>query len=68
MNVPSISKSELKYIKSMFDYDYTYADSLFMIGHSITGSLFKELSFVLNPFGVAFEASNSIGNAKYRLP
>jgi hypothetical protein len=42
-------------------------NSIFMVGHSISGTTIKEFSFVSDIGGIAFEASNGLNYAEYRL-
>jgi len=47
-----------------FDFDH---NSVFMVGHSISGTTVKEFSYVSNFSGIAFEATKGLNYASFRL-
>ena len=49
---------------SRFNFDH---ESIFMVGHSISGTTVKEFSFVSDVPGIVFEASIGLNYAQFRL-
>ena len=65
--VENLANQEMISISNLFSYVNFSRDSFFMIGHTISGTLLKEFSYVNDIRGIVFEATNGIGYARYRV-
>ena len=63
----NLSTNEMKEISSLLThFNFSY-NSLFMVGHSLSGTTFKELSYVSDIDGIVFDASIGLGYAQFRV-
>ena len=65
--IETISNKEIQNFANLVNMFNISTSCMFFIGHSISGSTIKELSYVTNISGIAFESSQSLGYAEYRL-
>ena len=67
MYVESLSTNEIQSFGELIKHFNISNSCIFMIGHSISASIIKEFSSVTNISGIAFEGSQTLGYAEYRL-
>lgn len=63
--IQDFSTNEMKSVLKLYDQFNFSHQSLFSIGHSISGTVFKTISYYYDIKGIAFEASDSKTNFNY---
>ena len=65
--VDSVSTNEIRELGNLIShFNFSYSN-LYMVGHSLSATTMKELSYVTNISGIAFEGSTSLGYAQFRV-
>ena len=65
--IESISSKEMLEFSNLINHFNISYNNLYFVGHSLSATTMKELSFLTNISGIAFEGSKGIGYAQFRV-
>ena len=65
--VECISTNEIREFGQLINHFNFSNNNLYMIGHSISATTMKEVSYLTNISGIAFEGSRTLGLAQFRM-
>ena len=65
--VDNLSTNEMLQMSNLITHFNLSHNNIYMVGHSISGTTIKEISYVSDICGTVFEASRAIGYAEYKV-
>ena len=65
--VKSLSTNEIREVGNLIQRFNFSRSNLFLVGHSISGTTIKEMSYISSISGIVFESTKGLNHAKYRV-